>query len=105
MILRLSTTTILSSLARIVDQSRSGRHLSKNGGTRKLADTFSLRQFVVERVVRRNEIVRKRCEKPIVKAYSENPKAKPNQSLNLTGKAMRFYVKVCGGLKVRWPAG
>jgi len=28
-----------------------------------------------------------------------------NQSLNLAGKTMRFYVKAVAGLKVRWPAG
>ena len=98
MILHLNSTTILSSLARIVDRSRSGRHPSRNGGTRKLADTFSLRRFIVERVVRRNVLVKKRRERPIVKAYNENQKARPNKATGADGVKIAVLRKGRAGL-------
>ena len=40
-----------------------------------------------------------------METYQEIAEVLHNQSLNLTGKTMRFYVKVCAGSKVSWPAG
>ena len=52
----------------------------KNGGTRKLADTFSPRRFAVEDVARRNGIVKMRRERPSLKVRCEKAKMTPDKA-------------------------